>query len=375
MAQIFKYMIENKKIIDISKSIDDVQIPEYYFEDESTIYNIETFVRAFLTNVHKDFLIKIMHMKNNRMVKTNDDDIFDENGVYYIFIHVSNSNNIPEKIKSGLSKDENKICSMKHTCGRLYDEKIFEDDNIENKEEFEEENSEEDIFDLFDSMILDSVNTLNLFNELNSVDLKGYIGESKDGLPNGYGTRKETKVCDFGFAEMKKFTIYEGNWKDGYFNGNGILIYYSDETFTNVLEYYKGSFNMCVKHGYGVNLNYKRGAISGIFSGGKCFGNVKFKYFDGSIYEGEWYNDGRHGIGTMTYSNGEIFTGEWLNNKIKYIEDVNTSLSKRNEELLKYLTDSLNSSTLTEEDFEEIKREIECNKIKIKENNDKYMNY
>ena len=32
---------------------------------------------------------------------------------------------------------------------------------------------------------------------------------------------------------------------------------------------------------------------------------------DGSVYEGEFVNDKRHGTGTYRYANGDVYKGEW----------------------------------------------------------------
>ena len=38
-------------------------------------------------------------------------------------------------------------------------------------------------------------------------------------------------------------------------------------------------------------------------------------YEDGSVYDGEWLNDLRHGPGRCTWPNGIVYNGEWKNDK------------------------------------------------------------
>ena len=40
-------------------------------------------------------------------------------------------------------------------------------------------------------------------------------------------------------------------------------------------------------------------------------------YSDGSVYEGEWKNDERDGIGILYESDGSKYEGEWSNDKKK----------------------------------------------------------
>merc|ERR1719298_324754 len=45
-------------------------------------------------------------------------------------------------------------------------------------------------------------------------------------------------------------------------------------------------------------------------------GKARVTYNSGAVYEGE-YNDGkRDGVGTMTYPNGDVYTGEWKESKM-----------------------------------------------------------
>ena len=49
-----------------------------------------------------------------------------------------------------------------------------------------------------------------------------------------------------------------------------------------------------------------------IFSSKKREGYGKYVYTDGSVYEGEWFNDKKEGMGKYTYKDGTVYEGEWL---------------------------------------------------------------
>jgi hypothetical protein len=56
------------------------------------------------------------------------------------------------------------------------------------------------------------------------------------------------------------------------------------------------------------------GTYKGNFSGGNIDGLGKFEYFDGSIYEGNWKENKKHGRGKFIETNGEsVYNGEWMN--------------------------------------------------------------
>ena len=45
-----------------------------------------------------------------------------------------------------------------------------------------------------------------------------------------------------------------------------------------------------------------------------------YEYSDGSVYDGEWRDGKRHGIGTMKYEDA-IYEGEWQNGKMAWNRD------------------------------------------------------
>ena len=45
---------------------------------------------------------------------------------------------------------------------------------------------------------------------------------------------------------------------------------------------------------------------------GTIFRRGVTKYANGDVYDGEWLNGKRHGIGTHTYKNGDSYSGEFI---------------------------------------------------------------
>lgn len=101
-----------------------------------------------------------------------------------------------------------------------------------------------------------------------------FLGEIKNGKPNGIGTLSNP---DGG--------RYAGEFKDGIPDGLGILSLPDGKK-------YDGEWKEGIKEGQGI-----------------C------TFADGSIYTGELKNGLSDGIGTMIFPNGEKYAGEWKNGK------------------------------------------------------------
>lgn len=120
-----------------------------------------------------------------------------------------------------------------------------------------------------------------------------YDGEWSDNNYNGNG--KET--CNYANGDVK---VYEGNWIDGKLNGKGTFkgTYIDDDVAEAT---YEGEWENGVAHGQGVHVIY---------------------YSNGDVVEreGEWVNNELNGQGKWTYkySNGDVnvFEGEMINGKI-----------------------------------------------------------
>ena len=94
-----------------------------------------------------------------------------------------------------------------------------------------------------------------------------YIGELKDGKPNGKGK-----------AIWPNGDAYEGEWKDGKMHGRGKITWYNGNV-------YEGEWRDGKRHGHG-----------------------KKTWLNGDAYEGEWKDGKMHGRGKITWYNGNVCT-------------------------------------------------------------------
>ena len=106
-------------------------------------------------------------------------------------------------------------------------------------------------------------------------NLSAYVGDFKNGLPEGYGT--------FTYPDG---AVYVGGFKEGKEHGMG--------TFT------------CWTHG---------SQYIGQFQKGKKHGDGIYTYPDGVIYDGQWSKGVREGDGVLTYTDGRELTGKFSNDK------------------------------------------------------------
>ncbi|EGR28566.1 radial spoke head protein, putative [Ichthyophthirius multifiliis] len=141
-------------------------------------------------------------------------------------------------------------------------------------------------------------------------------------FPEGYGKEICNKI------------IYEGNFKQGLYDGYGILSFPNGRV-------YKGFFNKHMFHGQGeligdegnkyegiwnqgILLEGKIVYVDGSFYKGTIKNNFlkngigsKFYYREQGVYIGNFLNNLRHGEGTFLYDNGSKFEGKWENNEFK----------------------------------------------------------
>ena len=164
-----------------------------------------------------------------------------------------------------------------------------------------------------------------------SMDTKAgkYDGLIKNGKPNGYGR-----------LAYKNNTEYEGDWKNGVWDGLGQYISVKDtitsEWKNGVAEgsahmilgdyQYDGQCKNNLPNGQGTyyslnpNVDY---LYAGEWVNGKRQGYGDTVYPNGDAYYGEWVNDEYSGIGRYRYANGDSYDGEWKDNlpdgKGKYV--------------------------------------------------------
>ena len=166
-----------------------------------------------------------------------------------------------------------------------------------------------------------------------------YVGELKDGLPEGRGrSSDEHNVYDGEFKAGNKEghgtmryadgTVYEGAWVDGHFEGHGKMRYANGF-------FYEGTFKGSMKDGRGT-MRYPdggsyegewlkdtfngqgrlemgqwagTGATSTILEGLFVANNLergKVTFANGDVYEGAWRNNGPHGEGRFTSADGSV---------------------------------------------------------------------
>lgn len=138
------------------------------------------------------------------------------------------------------------------------------------------------------------------FGTIKFSDGNVYEGQTKNGLYNGRG--RMTHVNG---------DIYQGFWKDGKANGYGVFIDVSGNM-------YKGEWVNDQQHGMGTeSWNFDRIKYVGEFREGKKTGQGKFE-FDGGYYEGEFEDGKFHGQGRYYFADtGRQYEGEFRDNNME----------------------------------------------------------
>ncbi|CAM6128771.1 unnamed protein product [Calypogeia fissa] len=111
-----------------------------------------------------------------------------------------------------------------------------------------------------------------------------YEGQFIEGKREGHGT--------FWILDNSTKTYcptYRGHWKNNLWHGTGLLYGLSGEVYVGSFEY--GKRSGCGKQTY------------------RHWMDEKDTYH---VYNGEWANDKRNGIGTLTMVNGNVYIGHWV---------------------------------------------------------------
>lgn len=167
-----------------------------------------------------------------------------------------------------------------------------------------------------------------------------YVGEWKNGQKEGDGEETypdgsqivgKWKRDSLFYGKMTwNNTVYEGYWKDNYYDGHGVLtsadgIVYDCEwkhgmqegngkmTSADGLETYEGKWSDGTYEGYGVFFSKKEGYMyQGQWHKGHKHGEGRYISLEEDIvFEGIWKDDIRHGKGKATLPNGDVLDGEW----------------------------------------------------------------
>ena len=151
-----------------------------------------------------------------------------------------------------------------------------------------------------------------------------YVGNLKNGLPDGKGTR---------YTPDDKIR-YQGDFVNGCSQGIGKLIWENGE-------YYEGAYVNNKRHGKG-KVFYSNGKVKydGDFANDKYDGYGKYIWENGDYYIGYWSNGLRHGKGAIYLANGYLnFQGEFINDNYqggqnaftnKKVENMNNSVVLQN---------------------------------------------
>jgi len=255
-------------------------------------------LRSNIKSLPKYSTFKVVKNNGKRIINCNDDDLVTKEDKLSISIITQENNGIPKEIKTGISTIEKKI----------EDGFTLELTNFY-------ENESQKVRD-FTEMLLSLTNSMRQINNvynLVSTDLEGYEGEIENNLPNGYGKRFRNRKFTYDDTLFDTCNIYEGFWKDGYFNGCGKLTYFNKDN--EIESYYDCNFNMGQKEGYGIYFNLEKGTLEGNFKDDMIIGLAKMTYVNGDIYEGGWDFECRQGSGKMTCADGTIYEGEWVDDK------------------------------------------------------------
>jgi hypothetical protein len=156
-----------------------------------------------------------------------------------------------------------------------------------------------------------------------------YIGETKKGKPHGLGIL---------YFIDKDYIIYQGQWKNGVFHGEGKLDlsdltydgefkdgkkhgtgYYIFKLEYRTVGFWSGKFKDGSPHGKGKytwskNANVFKGKkILGEFNNSFVEGQVKLDFPDGTKYEGGFKKLQPEKEGTFSSPDGSKFVGTWKN--------------------------------------------------------------
>lgn len=124
-----------------------------------------------------------------------------------------------------------------------------------------------------------------------------YEGQFKDGLFNGWGI--------YQYAEGDR---YEGEFRNDLKEGRGIY-----ESIDG--ERYEGTFVRDVRHGTGRLIMPNGDRYAGEFRNGQMTGAGTILYANGNRYSGQVLQGRKHGKGTFTYVNGDVYEGEFSNDE------------------------------------------------------------
>lgn len=148
--------------------------------------------------------------------------------------------------------------------------------------------------------------TTNVFSELT------YIGEMENNLPNGHGM-----LFWYDGNSMENLLVYKGFFKDGRFDDTGV--YLGEEDYTDDIEMYFGEYENGIYNGNGILIEIPStyGGVRftvtyGEFKDGKLDGNGKVYLNNSLMFEGEFKEGMPDGYAVQYDTEGNIiYEGQW----------------------------------------------------------------
>ena len=161
---------------------------------------------------------------------------------------------------------------------------------------------------------------VDLFPEENYDYLGNMFNNKKDGFGIQYFPKiksayvgyflndKRINVCKF--EDKSKSYTYQGETNNNYTGKYGIYNNYGNGVV------YEGEFENNKKNGIGIEIYPDGGIYKGEFKNGLKHGIGTYYWKDGSVYEGEWKNNIIEGYGIYNFKDGSYSSGSWLSNQI-----------------------------------------------------------
>ena len=153
-----------------------------------------------------------------------------------------------------------------------------------------------------------------IYHYINGAIYEGYFKENKRNGPGLLITKTGTKyqtiwkdgnISDYGKIFYDDGKIYEGYILNFLKNKKGILKYPNGDIYNGE---FKNDFMI-----FGNFYFHNGDSFIGYFKENKFDGYGKFKYKNlGEVYEGQFINGKRQGIGKYFYKNGDIYEGYWM---------------------------------------------------------------
>ena len=168
--------------------------------------------------------------------------------------------------------------------------------------------------------IIDNDKDFNEFSNFNNSLEKFYEGEWINSKFDGFGVItwkngskfrgyfKNGVSCGIGSFNHHNKDIFIGEWLNDRVCGLGIFISHKGNN-------YKGEWKNDKQNGFGIE-EWAGGKYFGEYSNGVKSGYGVLYLKDGSIFEGEFKNNQINGLGKIEFSDGRQYKGYWVDNKI-----------------------------------------------------------